>query len=152
MSRYRPIDFATFAALMQDKGFSEITLPGTAEHVWEHAIECPLSTGRYKVRIYSSIDQSGVTREVGGDAIRVQLFDTVRNRPVGDFRRVHRTENALDNTMERAREVYAYVSKHPEHHCTCGSLFVQRTGKRGPFMACTAFPACKNTRPVTQAA
>lgn len=152
MSRYRPIDLATFAALMRDKGFNEISLPGTAEHVWERPIDCRLSSGRFKVRIYSSIDGTGVTREVGGDAIRVQLFDTVRSRPVGDFARVHRTENALVNTIERAREVYGYVSQHPEHHCTCGSLMVAR-GKSGKtFLGCTSYPTCKNTRPITQAA
>jgi len=30
----------------------------------------------------------------------------------------------------------------------CGKPMVIRTGKRGPFLACTGFPECRNTRPV----
>ncbi len=33
-----------------------------------------------------------------------------------------------------------------EHKCPeCGSPLIQRTGKRGPFLACSAYPKCKTT-------
>jgi hypothetical protein len=155
MADYRPISYGQFLAAMSDIGFSEVSLPGTWEHAWERLITCRLSQGRYKIRILSSIDiTTKVTRDCGSDAIRVLLLDTQGkrpDRPVMDFR-VHRTLNALANTVKRAREAYGYVSKHPDHHCTCGSLMVVR-GKPGrEFLGCTAYPDCKQTRPIQKQA
>lgn len=149
--RYRPISFVAFKTAMDKIGFASIQLPNTWEHVWERAIDCKLSH-RYTVRIYSSVDMdTGITRDMGTDAIHVQVFDTVRNRPVVDYR-VHRTENAITNLIERAREAYGYVSQHPEHHCSCGNgLMVARGKPERRFLGCTAYPACKETRNIRKA-
>ena len=146
-SRYRPFDHATFAGWMRDIGFTEVDLPGTWEHVWERPVNCRLSTGRYAVRIYSSVSRnSGVSRESGGDAIRVLLVDTTRDRPVLSYQ-VNRTEGAHNNTVRRAREAYGYVSQDASHHCACGGLMVLRKGAKGQFWGCSSFPDCKQTRP-----
>jgi hypothetical protein len=153
MASYRSISYATFAKAMREIGFKEVSLPGTWEHVWEREILCRLSQGRYKVRILSSVDmQTGVTRDRAADAIHVLLLDTNRNDRVVLNLRVNRTERALTNTVKRAREAYGYVSAHPEHHCTCGSLMVVRQSKRGEFLGCTNYPECKETRRIAQAA
>lgn len=58
------------------------------------------------VRVYSSIDiATGVSRPVGGDAIRVCAVDTVRDRGIVATRRVHRVANWRENLRERVLEV-----------------------------------------------
>ena len=50
---------------------------------------------RYAIRIFSSIDKrTNVTRNSGQDAIRVTLYDLIKDRPVRVEKRVHRTKNA----------------------------------------------------------
>lgn len=148
---YFPIRYEQFAEAMRDKGFIEVNMvaTGTWEHVWERPVNCRLSQGRYRIRILSSISHNtGVTREAATDVIHVQLLDTQRkspDRPILD-RRVLRTENALSTLVERAREMYGYVSQHPEHHCTCGHLMVRRGKPDRQFLGCTAFPECRETR------
>jgi hypothetical protein len=87
-----------------------------------------------------------MTRECGGDAIRVLLMDNALGRGVLDWR-VYRTVSALENTKERARDAWRYVMN-KSNHCQCGALMVERTGQRGSFFGCTAYPHCKRTRPV----
>jgi DNA topoisomerase-1 len=41
------------------------------------------------------------------------------------------------------------TAKPTEHKCEkCGNLMVIRQGKRGPFLACTGYPKCKNAKDV----
>jgi hypothetical protein len=150
MSRYRPISREVFAAVMADMGFTEVAYPGSMEHIYQRAIARRDGTSsRFTVRIFSSVHkESGWTRECGDDAIRIVLFDTAlqddrgRERIVQDWR-TFRTENALSNLRERARDAFRYALANA---CECGALMVERKGKTGPFMGCTDFPNCKRTR------
>jgi hypothetical protein len=148
-SRYRPITRDAFASAMSGVGFAETVRPG-GEHAYARRINNGPNPGRFEVLIYSSVQRdTGVTRPVGGDAIRILLMDAERNRPVLDWR-VYRTASALDNTTERARSAWRYAMD-PAHHCPdCKAMLVERTGKRGSFLGCTAFPACKATRPLPE--
>lgn len=156
-TRYREITRTAFTDQMAAMGFGEVVVRGCAEHVYERQIDKGPNPNRFAIRIFSSVHRgTGVTRECGGDAIRVLLMDTVLDRPVLDWR-VYRTESALENTKTRAREAWVYVAKAPENHCSCGALMVERTSKHGPFMGCTNYPICRNKRrlvaePVKQAA
>ena len=157
---FRPISHLEFAETMLGIGFTPVSLANTWEYAWERTIKCRLSDGRvsdgrFKIRILSSVDiNTGMTRDRAKDAIHIMVLDTQDKRPgrpLVDYR-VNRTENALTNVVKRAREAYGYVSKFPEHHCTCGSLMVVR-GKPGrQFLGCTAYPDCKETRRLAQAA
>ena len=153
-SRFRPISYTQFREWMDEIGFTEAILPNVWEHVWLRPIRCKLSPdGRFQVRVFSTISRNtGMSRSEGTDAIRVQVFDTVRNRPAKDFPRVLRTEGAHKNTVERARAAYTYVSLRPDHLCTCGCLMVERKGAKGAFLGCTGYPDCKTTRPLPVAA
>ena len=146
-TRYRSISRKTFAGVMSEMGFTEVRLPRTQEYVYERAItNGPRPSDRFKVRVFSSVDvYTGVTREIGSDAIRVMLFDTERQRGILDLPRVCRTENALANTKARARTAWGYVMD-ANHHCSCGSLMITRKGKRGEFLGCTSFPECREVR------
>ena len=73
----------------------------------EHVRDFPISVRPgLVVRVYTSIDlATGVSRPVGGDAIRVCAVDTVRDRGVVSARRVHRVANWRANLRERVMEV-----------------------------------------------
>lgn len=149
-SRYRAITRREFERQMADMGFSEIAYPGSKEHIYQRAIaNRDGSPSRFVVRIFSSVHiGTGMTRECGDDAIRIVLFDSVlkdqraRERIVQDWR-TFRTENALPNMRQRARDAFAYAI---QNGCDCGALMIERSGKSGPFMGCTDYPNCKNTR------
>lgn len=152
MSRYRPISRAAFAAEMANMGFDEVALPGSMEHVYQRAITTKDgSPSRFVVRICSSVHMdTGTTRDCGEDAIRILLIDTDlkdrtgRHKIVQDWR-TFRTENALRNMRERARDAFSYAIA---NRCDCGAVMVERKGKTGPFMGCTDYPNCKQTRPM----
>lgn len=157
-SRYRPISYTEFKLSMDEIGFEQIDLPEAMEFAFERVINCASTKdrpNRFKIRIMSSVDQRTLmTREVGADAIRILLLDTQpmggkKDKIVKDWT-AFRTTNGLQNTLQRARDAWGYVSKHPEHHCSCGSLMVERKGKSGKFLGCTGYPECRQTKPISE--
>lgn len=153
MTRYREIVRQDFEDQMAAIGFKEVHVSGN-EHAYQRTVHNGPTPNRFAVRVFSSIlKDAGVSRVVGGDAIRVHVIDlelldrTGRPKIVADFARVYRTQNALTTTVDRCREAYGYVSKQADHHCpSCRALMTERTSKSGPFLGCTAYPACKQTR------
>ncbi len=159
-SRYQSISYAEFRSWMDKIGFTQVTLPGVFEYAFERVVNCKATQDRpdrFKIQIMSSVDvNTNVTREVGGDAIRVLLLDTKpvpvagrrwQEKIVADWT-VYRTAGAHQNVVQRARDAWSYVSQHPEHHCSCGSLMVERKGKGGTFLGCTSYPECKETKQI----
>jgi hypothetical protein len=134
-------------------GFVEIHRQGTAELLFERSVVRNGEPTGYKVRVLSSVAR-GETRDVGEDAIRVQLIDERTDRPV----RVHgeergtkvgkrinrtaptglpeyeRTEALLERVRDRCREFYGFAQKNicPD----CGTIMAHRTGKYGKFKSC----------------
>jgi hypothetical protein len=134
-------------------GFSEIRIQGTTELVFERQVSRNGEPTGYKVRVLSSVAY-GATRDVGEDAIRVQLIDEKTGYPI----RVHgekrgqkvgkrinrtaptglpeheRTEALLERVRERCREFYGFAQKNicPD----CGTIMAHRKGKYGKFKSC----------------
>jgi DNA topoisomerase-1 len=58
----------------------------------------------------------------------------------------------LKVSLDKAKTEMGYVRVEPQATdavCDlCGRPMVLRVGKRGPFLACSGYPECKNTRPV----
>lgn len=49
-------------------------------------------------------------------------------------------------------QIKALAEKHAGQKCDkCGSLLVVKTGKYGPFLACSAYPKCKNIKNIEEA-
>ena len=156
-SYYRPFSHAEFQSWMEAIEFKPVDVPGALEYAYQRDILCKRVADRldrFKVRIMSSVDmRTGMSRDVGGDAIRVLLLDTHLQTQNGSTRivadwTVNRTVGARENTIQRARDVWGYVSEHPEHHCSCGALMAVRKGRNGKFLGCTAFPTCTKTKPI----
>jgi len=76
------------------------------------------------------------------------LLDTQHGKPVVESWNVHRTLNAHDNVVRRARDAWGYVTQHKEHHCSCGSIMIARKARGKSFLGCSAFPECKQTRQI----
>jgi len=136
-------------------GFKQIHRQGTTELLFERTVVRDGESIGYKVRVLSSVAY-GATRDVGEDAIRVQLINESTDRPVkvhGEKRnnkagkRINRTaptnlpENErvdalLDRVRDRCREFYKFARKNicPE----CGTIMAHRTGKFGDFKSCTS--------------
>ena len=150
-TRYRSFTKSQFDALMNEMRFAEVKTTAL-EHVYQRVVHNgPKPSDRFAIRLYSTVDvRTGVARDNGGDAIRVMLFDTQRDKPVQDWT-VNRTQNAFTNVKARCRDAWGYVMD-ATHHCDCGSLMVERTSKRGAFLGCTSFPECKATKPLAKAA
>lgn len=150
-ARYVPIVEAEFAALMAEMGFGEIKIPGTYERVYQRQVAT--KGGKlfpYAVRVYSSIVGND-SRGVGEDAIRLVLIDMETDRPLKKAEsRVYRTKSALENTRERARELFAMVIKNicPDCGEKHGGFMRRRTGRNGDFMGCSRYPHCRRTHPV----
>ena len=136
-----------FEAQMTEMGFDRIDVSGTGELVYERKIP----NTKFGVRILSSISKhTGVSRDVGADAIRVTLWDYNKDKPIKIEKRVHRTgtvEGVLQRTRDRAREIWGECSK---NKCSCGDgVMVKRKGSRGEFLGCSNYPDCKNTAPIS---
>ncbi len=134
-------------------GFENVRIQGTTELVFERRVVTKAGPTGYKVRVYSSVAY-GATRDVGEDAIRVQLIDEATDRPVrvhGEKRghkvgkRINRTAPngiseeertavLLERVRDRCREFYGFAMKNicPK----CGTIMAHRKGKFGEFKSC----------------
>jgi superfamily II RNA helicase len=126
-------DFETFLG-----SFNIVEDQNSKEIIYEQATSIP----NVNVRIYSSIDYSGITRSIGEDAIRCVLIDNVSHKPIDKAKRTHRMSNwkerlkqKLDDLKEEAKKVAICKS--------CGSAMVLRDGSKGQFYGCLSYPTCK---------
>lgn len=146
MGTYVEISKAEMNKTLEDCGFVETDYRFdlmAQEEVWERQVVS--STGKefpFTVVIYTTIDKrTGVSRKVGGDAIRLILWDDKAERPImASEKRVFRTKSALSNMKERARELFRFVFEAPL--CECGGIMVERCSKKPgakPFLGCSRF-------------
>jgi len=133
---------------MDALGFTEADVPGCTEVCYE----APYGEQGCRARIYSSISTNdGTSRLLGRDAIRVVCIDPDGNVFLKPFPRVHRITTWRKNLLSRidslfaAPEDYGWTEPIP---CSCGGLLRVKPGRHGPFMGCSAFPVCRETRRV----
>lgn len=75
MAQYYNITVEEMDSFLLPQGFKRIELPGTSELVYGKRIDnnnLPLT-----LRVYTGIDPTGLSREVGKDAMRVNLFTKI---------------------------------------------------------------------------
>jgi len=93
--------------LAPEKGWVEATLPEVKEHVFQFA------TKKYPdiiIRVWTSVHvDTGKTRKVGRDAIRVCAVDTVTDKGYVRSTRVNRTPGWKDRVKDRVYEVLCAV-------------------------------------------
>lgn len=142
--RYTRITLDEMDRFLRDRGFSQIDVDGVSEKVYGKRVDKngkPLS-----LRVYTSIDDSGVARDKGNDAIRVELFEW-RGEPVhiGHSKRVNRISTWRKNLGQRLASWEKMIGP----NCPkCGASMVLRNGKYGTFWGCSNYKItnCKQTK------
>ena len=152
--------------LLLPMGFKQISVRGTRELVYSR--RCDQDGLKLSLRVYSGIEPTGVSRDVGADAFRVNLFlgnpigyDTERKRTVwetiklGGSKRVHRIAPSVSNPegwRKNLRErIEGWIEYLPTEKCQkCGMPMIPRNGKNGIFLSCSKYPTCRNSRSLPQ--
>lgn len=142
MPRYVEIKWAEMNTVLSEAKFRQVSLPG----VWEMVYQRDRAQD-FVVRVYTTIAQGGVGRDVGKDAIRVQLVHTPTNKPVWTATRTHRTPGWQDRMLGRMKEAWTAlrtVERCPD--CRTRPMVIRKTkdGSR-EFLGCVGFPSCKGT-------
>ena len=96
------------------------------------------------IKLYSSIDTSGISRTIGEDAIRCVLIDSISQKPIDKAKRTHRMTNWRERLKEKIDELKE-ESKKIVICKSCGSAMVLRTGPTGQFYGCLSYPKCKSS-------
>ena len=108
------------------------------EYVW--VIKQP--SAYIVIKIYTSIDvRDDVSRDVGNDAIRAVLLDSVSGKPFSKESKIYRVENWQGRLTSRIQALLKYVLS--VRRCPkCNSGLVEREGKYGKFLGCLNYREC----------
>lgn len=141
---YVAITAAEMDAFLASQGFERIELPRTRELVYARRAD----TGGHalSLRVYTGIEPSGESRDVGADAIRCVIAWRKADGTasvVAKAKRVHRVAGWRANLQQRIDTLTL-----PTDPCgACGSPMVLRKSARGSFYGCASFPDCRASRP-----
>ena len=132
------LDLTEVQAVLWDNQFRDTDMRDCMEHTFERRY----GYTDFGIIVFSSLDKrSNECRDVGSDAIRVVVWDYIKNKPVIEHR-VYRTQHAVTNMLDKCKETWTYIAK---NRCQLdGGLMIERSGKYGKFMGCSNYPTCKN--------
>ncbi len=130
---------------LHPQGFIQINLPGVHELVYAKRVD--IDGLALALRIYTGINPSGNSRDVGTDAIRCVIFwknDAGEIRKVATTKRAHRVAGWKKNLQDRLDNIR--VGK----KCPVDSApLVARKGRNAngsySFLGCANYPNCKHT-------
>ncbi len=146
MSKYINISIEEMEQFLIPQGFRKIEIPGTVELVYGKRVDT--KDLQLSLRVYTGINPDGQSRKVGADAIRVDLFGMVENKPayLGGSKRVHRVAGWRENLQNRLNNWLDFL---PKEKCPeCGYPMVLRTAKAtgNKFLGCVRYPLCRHTK------
>lgn len=143
MAEYYPITETEMDEFLSSQGFQRITLPKTIELVWAKRADRgghPIS-----LRVYSGINPSGSSRDVGRDAIRVEVYYRKEDGQIiriGGSKRVHRVKGWKKNLQSR---IDAWEEELGPECPDCGAPMKLRKPKKDQTWK--AFYGCVNWKP-----
>jgi len=148
MAQYVNVSQAEMEAHLLPQGFHALRLEGTRELVYGKRVD---QDGiQLSLRVYTGIEPTGASRDVGRDAMRVNIFmraEDGRIIKLGGSKRVHRVVNWRKNLQDR---IDRWVDYMPAERCeVCGLPMLPRETKKRPkrkFLGCAGYPDCDNTR------
>lgn len=153
MAEYYNLTIKEIDDFLLPQGFRRVSVPNTNELVYGKRVDH--NNMEITMRVYTGIDPSGYSRDVGEDAIRVYLFsrspDGKINKLFGS-KRVHRVKGWAKNLQARINDTLDQV-KQLKICDRCGLPMrllegkSKSTGKPYKFYGCTGYPSCSNTRP-----
>lgn len=132
---------------LEPQGFKEIKIPGTVEAVFAKRVDHDGMS--LSLRVYTGINPNGHSRDVGKDAIRLELFYRDEHgqitRAGHGCKRVHRVVNWKKNLQARLDDWESLLGP----SCgSCGRPMTERKGKNGSFYGCSGYPACRVTQSI----
>lgn len=153
MAEYYNISVYEIDNFLLPQGFVRVSLPETKELVYGKRVDN--NNMKITMRVYTGIDPSGQSRNVGEDAIRVYLFSKMPDGKIAKLfgsKRVHRVKGWAKNLQTRINETLEQV-RQLKMCDRCGSPMKllegksKSTGKPYKFYGCSGYPTCSNTRP-----
>lgn len=141
--KFVQITKAEMEAVLDPMGFRLMTLPKTKELVWGKRED--RNGIQLSVRVFSSINPDGLGRDVGRDAIRVEIATRLPDgtiKRVGGSKRVNRVKGWQQRVRDRVKSWEGLLGPGCPR---CGCPTVKRKPKtfRPPFWGCVNFPQCK---------
>lgn len=148
MATYQNISLDDMGEFLELQGFKPLNVAGTVERVFGKRVD--QDNTQMTLRVYTGINPNGASRDVGEDAIRVNLFmrtPTGTVLKIGGSKRVHRVEGWRKNLQDRLDNWLEYL---PEHTCECGLPMIPRKSKKSKekFLGCCSWPLCKKTKKI----
>ena len=124
----------------------------------EYVIKKELGIYGLELFIYTTVDDSQLSRAEGEDAIRFVLFDRYSATGVGSAKKVLRVEGEttpFERCTSRVKELVALARelKKRNQFCTkCSSVLVERIRKHDQktFFGCSLYPQCSPRNPLNQ--
>ena len=143
---YTEISKEEVEAVLSPLGFKPLKLKGTDELVYGKRVD-HYGIG-LTVRIYTSLSPWGTSRDVGEDAIRVNLWlrETLQEggaiRKIASTKRVNRVPGWANRLKGRIETCLNTIGP----RCPgCGYPMIRRKGGKGPFFGCSRYPHCSRT-------
>ncbi len=147
MATAKAITRQEFEDFILPLGFVNIKIENTKELVYAKIVE---SNGqKLSLRVYSSLNPDGYSREVGADAIRVALFYRRKDneiRMVGGDRRVHRVEGWRKNLGDRLGKWTDQIGPEcPKCKAPTCLRKPKAPAKWKAFLGCSEYPVCSGS-------
>ena len=129
-------------AFLFPQGFKPLKLPNVVELVYGKIITTQLGV-KLSLRIYTAINPNGKSREIGSDAIRIQLYWMYNDQPrmVGKCQKCLRVTNWKENmtaAIDRQGD-----ADHYQVCPRCKSPMVIREANGGEFWGCSTYRETK---------
>ncbi|MEA3409745.1 MAG: topoisomerase DNA-binding C4 zinc finger domain-containing protein, partial [Candidatus Eisenbacteria bacterium] len=98
-------------------------------------------------QVFSDIFNVDFTAQMESDLDRVESGEDAWADVVAEF--YGPFKNRLNDVEDRIADLKESLIKETEVRCEkCGSMMVEKWGRNGRFLACSAYPKCKFSRPV----
>jgi DNA topoisomerase-1 len=139
----RPSTYATIISTIQERQYVEKVKTALAP------TELGTTVLRILLKAFPDIFDVGFTARMEGELDRVESGQDDWVDVVRDFYKPFR--KSLESAEAMKDDLKATLEEITEDKCEkCGSPMVKKWGRHGRFLACSAFPECKNTRPLEE--
>jgi DNA topoisomerase-1 len=114
-----------------------------------HSTELGRKVNSLLVNGFPNIFTVDFTANMEGELDKIESGEYEWLRVINDF--YGPFTESLENMKKHTGELKRAMIQKTEEVCEkCGASMIIRWGRKGKFMACSAFPKCKNTRPLDQ--
>ena len=137
----RPSTYAQIISTIQDRGYAEVKDKAF------YAKELGIVTNDALLPYFENVINTGFTSQLEEHLDEIEEAKRGWQAVLGEFYEPFKAD--LERAEAEMPSVKAEIAEETDEVCEkCGSPMVMRLSRRGRFLACSAFPKCRNTRPV----